>query len=177
MPLYRQTIVPTVQDPLLREREHYPAGPTGKTEDDPFFRFARKVMPIGDMKVTMHEPVLHLGGSDQGIRMAALDPGDKDVIWELEGREGYYYGASPLPRGTVWGGLGYLNIPVSVGVNRTQTYTHEIGHNMSLRHVACGKARPSGPDPNYPAQPQQHRHLRLRRGRRRGGPPRISTAT
>lgn len=149
MPVYRQMIVPTVQT-LYDDSESVVAWAEGKTEDHPFFRFTRKVMPIGEMKVTIHEPY-HTSadlrtetGWQSWIREIL-------AMWELEGRRGYYYGASPLPRDTWAGGLGYLQTPVSVGINRTQTYTHEIGHNMSLRHIACGG--PGNPDPNYPHNP------------------------
>lgn len=149
IPVYRQTIVPTVQE-RFSASESIIRWAEGKTEDDPFFRFARKVMPIGEMKVTVHEPyytsvdLTTEAGWQRWLR-------EIETIWELEGRQGYYYGASPLPRGTWAGGLGYYFIPASVGVNRTQTYTHEIGHNMSLRHVACGGA--GSADPNYPHNP------------------------
>ncbi len=149
MPVYHQTIVPTVQT-LYSASESVVGWAEGKTEDDPFFRFTRKVMPIGEMKVTIHEPV-HTSvdltdevGWNRWIREVL-------TIWELEGRQGYYYGATPLPPRSAYGGLGYLQTPVSVGVNRTQTYTHEIGHNMSLRHIDCGG--PSGADPAYPHDP------------------------
>lgn len=149
MPLYHQTIVPVVQTRLPSS-----AGVVdwaeGRTEDDIFFGFARKVMPIGKMKVTIHDPVqttvnlTNRVGWNLWIR-------EIRAIWELEGRQGYYYGTSLLPRGSPWGGLGYFLTPVSVGINRSQTYTHEIGHNMSLRHIDCGN--PDGPDLNYPHDP------------------------
>ena len=149
MPLFHQTLVPTVQT-------RYPASQEivgwarNKTEDHLFFNFTRKVMPIGEMKVTIHEPfsstadLTEENGWDQWIR-------EIRSIWELEGRQGYYYGASPLPPRSSIGGYGYFWIPVSVGINRTQTYTHEIGHNMSLRHINCGGA--GGPDLAYPHNP------------------------
>ena len=149
MPVYHQTIVPTVQT-AFPASESVVRWAEGKTEDHSFFRFARKVMPIGEMKVTIHEPFYTSvdlrgeAGWQSWIR-------EIQTIWELEGRQGYYYGASPLPRGTWAGGLGFFFTPVSVGVNRNQTYTHEIGHNMSLRHIACGGA--GGADPNYPHNP------------------------
>jgi hypothetical protein len=66
----------------------------------------------------------------------------------MEGDEGYYYGVVQLPQGSVYGGLGYIGFPVSVGRARADTYAHELGHNTSLRHAPCGGA--FGPDPNYP---------------------------
>ncbi len=150
MPVYHQTIVPTVQT-VFPFSEGVVRWAEGKTEDDPFFRFARKVMPIGEMKVTVHEPY-YTSVDLTTERGWDLWISEIRTIWELEGRQGYYYGASPLPRGSRIGGLGYYFIPVSVGVNRAQTYTHEIGHNMSLRHIACGGA--GTPDLNYPHHPE-----------------------
>ena len=49
MPVYHQTIVPTVQN-VYSASESVIEWAEGKTEDDPFFRFTRKVMPIGEMK-------------------------------------------------------------------------------------------------------------------------------
>ena len=149
MPLYHQIIVPTVQT-RFSASERVVAWAEGKTEDDPFFAFTRKVMPIGEMKVTIHEPyhtsvdLTTEAGWNRWLR-------EIRAIWEMEGRQGYYYGASVLPAGRRYGGFGYLFYPASVGINRTQTYTHEIGHNMSLRHIDCGG--PRNPDSRYPHDP------------------------
>ncbi len=149
MPRYHQIIVPTVQT-RFSASERVVAWAEGKTEDDPFFGFTRKVMPIGEMKVTIHEPVQTTANLTNRVGWN-LWIREIQAIWELEGRQGYYYGTSTLPHGSTYRGLGYYFVPVSVGVNRTQTYTHEIGHNMSLRHIDCGG--PDGPDLNYPHDP------------------------
>ncbi len=64
-----------------------------------------------------------------------------------EGRRGYYYGVIARP---YFGLLGIANfaVPWSVGIADPDTYTHEVGHNMNLRHAPCGGA--GGPDPDYP---------------------------
>ena len=60
-----------------------------------------------------------------------------EVLWRMEGREGYYYGVVELPAGSAWGGVGYVNgTPVSVGGMSADTYAHELGHNMTLRHCS-----------------------------------------
>ncbi|MCE2397460.1 MAG: hypothetical protein J4F34_00245 [Gemmatimonadetes bacterium] len=64
-----------------------------------------------------------------------------------EGRRGYYYGVIGRPLGSLLG-LANIAVPWSVGVATADTYTHEIGHNMNLRHAPCGGA--GGPDPDYP---------------------------
>ena len=149
MPLYHQTIVPVVQT-LNSNSQAIIDWAEGKTAEDPFFRFLRTVLPVNDMKVTIHEPFYTSADlrTEQGWNRWIAEI---RTMWEMEGRRGYYYGASVLPPGSAYGGYGYLQTPVSVGVNRIQTYTHEIGHNMSLRHIDCGG--PAGPDPNYPHNP------------------------
>ncbi len=151
MPLYHQTIVPIIQT-LYASSQGVVEWADGMTEDHPFFRFAKKVMPIGEMKVTVHEPVY----TSVNLREESgwtLWHREVTAIWELEGRQGYYYGATILPyRGWIRG-LGNFTIPVSVGTNSTGTYTHEIGHNMSLRHINCPFGQPGGPDLNYPHDP------------------------
>lgn len=63
------------------------------------------------------------------------------------GRRGYYYGVIGRPL-TGLLGLASFAVPWSVGVAHADTYTHEIGHNMNLRHAPCGGA--GGPDPDFP---------------------------
>ena len=64
-----------------------------------------------------------------------------------EGRRGYYYGVIGRPLGGILG-LANFAVPWSVGVATADTYTHEVGHNMDLRHAPCGGA--GGPDPGFP---------------------------
>ena len=64
-----------------------------------------------------------------------------------EGRRGYYYGVIGQPLSGLLG-LGSFGNPWSVGVARSDTYTHEVGHSMDLRHAPCGGA--GGPDPGFP---------------------------
>ena len=66
----------------------------------------------------------------------------------MEGRRGYYYGAAELPAGTVWGGLGYVGYPVSVGGLSSGIFAHELGHNLNLLHAPCGGA--GSPDGRFP---------------------------
>ncbi len=150
MPVYHQTIVPTVQDSFPASQEVVPWF-EGMTEDDVFFRFARTVLPIGEMEVTIHEPYR----TSVNLRTEVgwnLWLREIETVWVMEGRRGYYYGASVLPPGTRWGGLGYLWTPVSVGRNSRQTYAHEVGHNMNLYHINCGS--PGNPDANFPHDPE-----------------------
>jgi len=73
---------------------------------------------------------------------------------EGAGSQDHYFGF--IPKRT-WGlaGLGYLGGSAAVGFDMPSAPTsvrdvasHELGHNFSLQHAACGGA--GNPDPNYP---------------------------
>jgi hypothetical protein len=73
---------------------------------------------------------------------------------EGAGSQDHYFGF--LPKRT-WGlaGLGYVGGSSAVGFDMPSAPTsvrdvasHELGHNFSLQHAACGGA--GSPDPNYP---------------------------
>lgn len=145
LPTHVQTIVPTLISSAPDERIFN--WTRGMDADHRHMRFARTVMPIGDMEVRVHEPyytsadLTTNSGWNKFLR-------DLRVVWRMEGEVGYYYGAVMLPPGSRWGGLGYVGAPISVGRDSDRTFAHEVGHNMNLRHAPCGSA--GGPDPNYP---------------------------
>ena len=72
--------------------------------------------------------------------------GELEALRASEGGTGYYYGVA-ANLGSV-AGRGQLPGWVSVGVARSTTLAHEVGHNLSLRHAPCGD--PSGVDPSFP---------------------------
>ena len=74
---------------------------------------------------------------------------DIRTIFYQEGRRGYYYGAThqSVPPGLL--GVGYFGVPASIGVNRADTHTHEVGHNLNLRHAPCVVV-PVAPTPTSP---------------------------
>ena len=145
LPTHIQTIVPSLIMSAPDERIFN--WTRGLDADHRHMRFARTVMPIGDMEVRVREPFYTSadlttdGGWNKFLR-------DLRVVWRMEGEVGYYYGAVILPPGSRWGGLGYVGLPVGVGRDSDRTFTHELGHNMNLRHAPCGSA--GGPDPDFP---------------------------
>ncbi len=145
LPTHIQTIVPTLLSSAPNERIFL--WTRDLDADHRHMRFARSVMPIGDMEVRVHEPfhtsadLTTNSGWNKYLR-------EMRVLWRAEGEVGYYYGAVILPPGARWGGLGYIGLPVSVGRDSDRTFTHELGHNMNLRHAPCGGA--GGPDPDFP---------------------------
>ena len=145
MPTHKQFIVPTLLHDDPDERvfswTEDVSGESRHVQDLRFF------MPIGDIDVIAHEPltidtdITTYEGWDLWIRTVR-------AIYEAEGRQGYYYGAVQLPYQYGILGLGYIGYPVSVGGTLSDTFAHEVGHNMSLRHAPCGGA--GGPDPDFP---------------------------
>ena len=145
LPAHRQTIVPVVA--VTDTDEQILNWTRGMTAESPHLRFARTVLPIAELDVTVHEPVHTTADLATNTGWLQLIR-EMLVIWAMEGRSGYYYGVVVPPRNTAWGGLGYIGFPVSVGANRDNTFAHELGHNLSLRHAPCGGA--GGPDPAFP---------------------------
>ncbi len=145
MPGLHQVIVPVLVTWAPDERVFN--WTRGLTAESPQLQLARTLLPIGDMTVEVHETYYTSADLTEGAGWQAFLR-EIRALYYMEGEKGYYYGALQLPAGSAWGGLGYLNRPVSVGRAREDTYAHELGHNMSLRHAPCGSA--GGPDPNYP---------------------------
>ncbi|MDE2764293.1 MAG: M66 family metalloprotease [Gemmatimonadota bacterium] len=135
-PLFRQVFVPTLfgqsSDPAVF------AWLDGIGPDSDQMRYARNLLPVSEMEVEVRDTFrlgsLSLYGWLNAIR----------VLHVLEGRRGYYYGAT----GQFGGGVANFARPWSVGAADAWVYTHETGHNMNLYHANCGGA--VGQHPKYP---------------------------
>ncbi len=105
------------------------------------------LMPVGDIAVTAHPPVLTSNNSDD-----LLD--EVGAIRALEGGTGYWMGAlsgeATGPWGIAWitGWTSYMRLGVVSQPEEANTLAHELGHNMSLYHAPCGTG--SVLDPGYP---------------------------
>lgn len=114
--------------------------------DSPHILHMRNLMPIADITVEAHEPVYSninlqpLANWGQWLRHV-------DALRIAEGQRGNYYGATELWYGGGILGLGYLGRPASVGDINNRTFTHEVGHTLSLGHAKCGVG---DPDSGYP---------------------------
>ena len=142
--LFRQVFVPTLwrQQPDNRLFSWL----DGIDPDSEQMRLTRNLLPVWEMEVEVRDTfrtnanLNGFGGWNQWINEIA-------TLNIAEGRRGYYYGViGSSPSGLL--GLANFAAPWSVGVAEGDTYTHEVGHNMNLRHAPCGGA--GGPDPNYP---------------------------
>ena len=113
----------------------------GMTPDDSLFEETRRLLPVGAMSVTVHEPVW------TSSRNASDLLRETRAIRTLENGGGYWMGTMPDPTGGATGvafvaGRSQFSIPYS------GTIAHEFGHNMHLSHAPCGGA--GRPDPAYP---------------------------
>lgn len=145
LPVHFQTLVPVIAatDP----REQIRIWAEDMTAESEWLEFARSVLPIGDMHLTMHEPFytsVDLNTFDGWRQLIS----DIRTLRTMENGRGNYYGAFHRANLTGLVGLGYIGYPVSIGLSQDDTFAHEVGHNMSLAHAPCGGA--GGADPKFP---------------------------
>ena len=101
----------------------------------------RTLLPVGDLDVKAHEPVISSSNNGYGLRANA------QAIRAMEGGTGHYMGMMPEPVTGV-AGVAFIASRVSFSIPSPTTIGHEFGHNMSLFHAPCGGA--GDPDPSYP---------------------------
>ena len=103
---------------------------------------SRILLPIGDLEVTAHEPVLSFSNNLYSLLR------ETEAIHAMEGARGYYMGMMSGPS-TGPAGLAHQPGEQSVSIPTGTTIAHELGHNLSLYHAPCGGAG-GGPDPSFP---------------------------
>jgi len=103
----------------------------------------RTLMPIGDLNVRAHEPVVTTSNTAAELLSATT------AIRAIEGGTGHYMGMMSDISGSVTG-LARRPGRVSFSIPWPFTIAHELGHNLSLRHAPCGAidADPSFPYPD-----------------------------
>ena len=101
----------------------------------------RTLLPVGDLEVTAHEPVV-ISSSD-AFRLL----GETGAIRAMEGGTGHYLGTMA---GRITGARGVARLPGRISFSKPETriIAHELGHNLSLSHAPCGGA--PGTDPSFP---------------------------
>ena len=142
MPLFDLTLVPfiwteTRDSSIVDLIEAMAADP----ENHEILEETRALLPVGDLAVTEHEPVLSSSNNAFDLRANA------QAIRTMEGKTGHYMGMMPRPV-TGAAGVAFISTRVSFSIPFATTIAHELGHNMSLYHAPCGGA--GGPDPSYP---------------------------
>ena len=90
----------------------------------------RTLLPISDLRVTAHEPVL--SSSNSAFRLLE----QTKAIRAMEGGTSHYKGLMSQPV-TGFGGLAELAGWSSFSTPRGPTLAHELGHNMNLQHAPC----------------------------------------
>ena len=113
----------------------------GMTPADSLFEETRRLLPVGAMSVTVHEPVWISSNTAPDLLI------ETRVIRTLENGGGYWMGTmtTASTTGNVAGqaaGRSQFSIP------DPKVIAHEFGHNMHLWHAPCGG--PDWPDPAYP---------------------------
>ena len=120
----------------------------GLTETSPGMEFVRSILPIGELELTVHEPYR----TSQDLSTARGWLGllrEISVLRLTERRSDYYYAFVADPPNSFYKGVGYVGQPVGTGILDIDTFAHELGHNMGLRHAPCGVTIVD-PDPNFP---------------------------
>ena len=114
----------------------------GMTPDDPLFEPTRRLLPVGAMSVTVHEPVW----TSSNDAFDLLE--ETEAIRTLESGDGYWMGTmqATTPDGLL--GVAMIRGRASFVRPSPGTIAHEFGHNLSLLHAPCGG--PAGVDPAYP---------------------------
>ena len=145
MPTLDLTVIPFLwnADPhwgAVEAAEGMEADPEGHE----LLRKTHTLLPIGDIEVTAHAPVMTSTSHNDFSQLFR----ETEVIRAMEGGSGHYMGTMSKPRGTAWSGRGALGGRVAVSTLDPATIAHELGHNMSLYHAPCGGA--PRPDPAFP---------------------------
>ncbi len=123
-----QSIVDLVHAMAENPESHELLGPT------------RTLLPIGDLEVTAHEPVLN-SSDNRGTLLA-----ETEAIRVMEGASGHYLG---MMSGGPGGGIAYRPGKSSFSSPNGNFMAHELGHNLNLGHVPCGPFR-TDIDPSFP---------------------------
>ena len=142
MPVFDLTVIPfiwsqTNDQSIVELVEAMAADPEGHD----MLEDTRTRLPIGDLVVTAHEPVM--SGSNYAYDLSA----QTGAIRAMEGGTGHYMGMMWYP---VTGPVGLAGRPgrSSFSTPHPAVMAHELGHNLSLQHAPCGRV--GNPDPSFP---------------------------
>lgn len=144
VPPLRLTVVPVVEadqpDSSVVEWTR------GINRDSPQLGLLRHSFPIGEFNVASHAVyVTSLDLTTESGQHGLLN--ELDALRTSEGGTGHYYGVAASVNGFV---RGWGRLPGWIGMGQASptTLTHEVGHNLSLRHAPCGG--PENVDPAFP---------------------------
>ncbi len=142
MPAFDVTVVPFLLDTTWWEPQPDSSIldlTNGMTAEDSLFEETRRLLPVGPMSVTVHEPVW------SSTRNASDLARQTEAIRVMEGGAGYYMGTSTGSSGEAYYRPGKAMFSLPGG----RTIAHAFGHNMHLWH-APSFCRVTGVDSGYP---------------------------
>ncbi len=142
MPVFDLTLVPfiwteTGDESIVSLVREIAASP----ETHELLADTRTLLPIHDIDVTAHEPVLSSSNDTWDLLR------ETTAIRAMEGGTGHYMGMMTPPR-TGPSGIARLPGRSSFAGAGSFVIAHELGHNLNLQHAPCGGA--GGPDPSFP---------------------------
>ena len=142
MPVFDLTLVPFIwtesgDESIVRLVQEVAASP----ETHELLADTRTLLPIDDIEVTAHEPVLSSSNDSWDLLRRTT------AIRAMEGGSGHYMGMMAPPR---TGPSGIARLPGRSSFSGAGAFVmaHELGHNLNLYHAPCGGA--GGPDPSFP---------------------------
>lgn len=120
-----------------------------KDADDPPVEFMRAVLPVGELNLTVREPLRIASAPDasKGAEWIVILE-DIELVRKAEGGRGYWYGVVNRDGDEGIRGIALVEGRVGLGVPDAEVFAHELGHSMSLMHSPCGN--PWQIDPDYP---------------------------
>ena len=143
MPLFELTLIPFLwrtspDSAVLEHAADMAADPEGQEALD----WTRIILPVADLEVTAHEPVL----TSSNDKFELLR--ETKAIRAMEAGSGHYMGLMSREPGGGVANLGGRESFSFLDDDGFGPIAHELGHNFSLSHAPCGGA--GSPDPAFP---------------------------
>ncbi len=144
MPVFDLTVIPFLwtekpDSTIVEVAKRMAADP----ESNSLLWHTRTLLPIGDLEVSAHEPVM----SSSKNKFALLD--ETGAIRAMEGASGYYMGMMSVSSLND-GGVAAQPGKISFAGPWSEVIGHELGHNLNLGHAPCGNPDPDTLDPSFP---------------------------
>ena len=113
----------------------------GLTSESDLFRLTRDLLPVGELRLTVHEPVW-TSVDPTSDASAELGP-ETELIYAMEGASGYYMGIFRVEGASGLRGIAQTPGFTSQSILDANVIAHELGHNLSLLHApGCGAGDP-----------------------------------